>query len=86
MDKSIIISFGEVLRRLRKERGLTQEDLGLKANIQRKHISYLELGEKEVSITTLYKLAYALKLSPGLLVTLTDVELRATKSSRDQDS
>lgn len=85
MDRSIIISFGEVLRRLRKERGYTQEDLGLRANIQRKHISYLELGEKEVSITTLYKLAYALRLSPGRLVTLTDVELKAKQTLPNQD-
>ena len=86
MDKSIIISFGEVLRRLRKERGFTQEDLGLRANVQRKHISYLELGEKEVSITTLYKLAYALRLSPGRLVTLTDAELKVKQARPDQHS
>lgn len=84
MDRSIIVSFGEVLRRLRKERGYTQEDLGLRANIQRKHISYLELGEKEVSITTLYKLAYALRLSPGRLVTLTDIELKTTQAPPSQ--
>jgi transcriptional regulator with XRE-family HTH domain len=86
LEKLIVISFGEVLRRLRRERGLTQEDLGLRANVQRKHISYLELGEKEVSITTLYKLAYALRLSPGRLVTLTDAELKARQVPPDVNS
>lgn len=84
MDKLIITSFGVVLRRLRRERDFTQEDLGFRANIQRKHISYLELGQKEVSITTLYKLADALRLSPGRLVTLIDKEIRSKKLSVDE--
>jgi transcriptional regulator with XRE-family HTH domain len=81
LDRSIISSFGTVLRRLRRERSLTQEGLGLRANVQRKHISHLELGEKEVSLTTMYKLAHALKLSPAKLIALVDRELKSTQAA-----
>lgn len=81
LDRSIIISFGTVLRRLRKERNLTQDDLGRRSNVQGKHISCLELGEKEVSLTTLYKLAYGLTLPPAQLVSLIDRELGLSGAS-----
>ena len=41
------IRFGRTLRKLRRERGWTQEDLGAKArNLQQPHISKLEAGER----------------------------------------
>jgi len=69
------IAFGLVLRRLRIKRGLTQEKLGFEACLQRKHISSLELGEKQPTITSVFKLATALKISPGKFVALVDNEL-----------
>jgi transcriptional regulator with XRE-family HTH domain len=75
LSASIASGFGRVLRKLRKETGLTQEELGLEAGLQRKFISSLELGEKEPSLATVFKLASALKIKPGKLVTLVDSEL-----------
>lgn len=68
-------AFGLVLRRLRKERGLSQEELGFEAGLQRKHISSLELGEKQPTITSVFKLAAALKVKPGKFIGLVDNEL-----------
>jgi len=78
LDKLIAAAFGRVLRRLRKEIGLSQEQLGFEAGLQRKHISCLELGEKQPSITTVFKIAAALKIAPGRLVAFVDVELAET--------
>lgn len=69
---SVKVAFGRVLRQLRQESGLTQEQLGLEADLQRKYISQLELGEKEPSLTTVFKLANALEIKPGKLITLVD--------------
>ena len=74
MSASIATAFGRVLRRLRLEAGLTQEGLGLEADLQRKYISLLELGEKQPTITTVFKLASALKVQPSLIIALTEVE------------
>lgn len=75
MSKSIAGSFGRVLRKLRKEMKLTQEELGLEAGLQRNFISALELGEKEPSLTTVFKIAIALQISPDELVALAHADL-----------
>lgn len=75
MEELVAAAFGRVLRRLRTERGLSQETLGFKASLQRKHISRLELGEMQPSITSVFKIATALQIAPGNLVSLVDLEV-----------
>ena len=54
------IAFGIVLRKLRKERGLSQEALAFEAGIERNYISLLELGRNSASVRMIFKLATAL--------------------------
>ena len=61
-------AFGEVLRELRVQRGLTQEGLALDAETERSHISALERAEKGPSLATILRLARALGISAGELV------------------
>ena len=61
-------AFGQVLRKLRLETGLTQEELGLAAELQRKYISILELGEQQPSLATVFKLAGALGIRASALI------------------
>lgn len=65
-------AFGQVLRLLRQEAGLTQEQLGLEAGIQRNFISLIETGQNQPSITTIFKLASALDVKPSKLVGLAE--------------
>ncbi|MGV8898725.1 MAG: helix-turn-helix domain-containing protein [Burkholderiaceae bacterium] len=84
MELSIQQIFGRVLRQLRRDAGLTQEALGLEANLQRNYISSIELGEKQPSLTSIFKLAAALKIKPGKLMDL--VELERTHLARVAES
>jgi transcriptional regulator with XRE-family HTH domain len=52
--------FGENLVRCRKRAGLSQEDLGARANLHRTAIGLLEKGARTPRIDTLVKLAQAL--------------------------
>jgi transcriptional regulator with XRE-family HTH domain len=61
-------AFGEVLRELRAQRGLTQEALALEAGTERSHISSLERAEKGPTLGTILRLARALDMSAGELV------------------
>lgn len=70
MEANVAGAFGAVLRALRIERKMTQEQLGLEARVQRKHISLLELGENAPSLATTLRLAKALDIEPGALVSL----------------
>lgn len=75
MSKPFKSAFGVVLRRLRLKSGLTQEQLGLEADLQRKYISCLELAEKEPSLSTVFKVAHALQITPSKLISLVEKEL-----------
>jgi transcriptional regulator with XRE-family HTH domain len=56
------------LKKLRADRGMTQEALAEKAGISRTFIARLELGQQDPTLTTLQKLAKALKVTVGELV------------------
>ena len=68
-------AFGIVLRRLRRQRGLTQEALGLEADVQRNFVSLIELGQNQPTITTVFKLAAALGVKPSKMMELVQLEL-----------
>ena len=68
-------AFGRVLRRVRIESGLTQEQLGLEADLRRTYVSTLELGQQQPTITTIFKLARALKIPAAQLVSMTEREV-----------
>lgn len=55
------VAFGNVLRQLRQEAGLTQEALGFEADLRRTYISILELGQQQPTLTTILKLAKPLR-------------------------
>lgn len=55
--------FGKKLRELRKKAGISQEELGFRANIHRTYIGAIERGEQNVSINNIHKLAKALRIS-----------------------
>jgi len=69
------VAFGKVLRKLRLESGLTQEQLGLEADLRRTYISVLELGQQQPSLTTILKLARALSISGADLLRMVEAEL-----------
>lgn len=55
---------------------MSQEALGIEADLQRKSISWFELGEKQPTITTVFRLARALQIRPNELVALVEAELK----------
>lgn len=55
-------AFGELLRRWRRSRGLTQEELGFRAEFSQRHISFLETGRSRPSRRAAAALARSLRL------------------------
>jgi transcriptional regulator with XRE-family HTH domain len=68
MSRDVLVSFAENLRRRRKELGLSQEQLGARANIQMADISRYESGSRDPRITTVARLAEALDISIADLI------------------
>lgn len=73
MTTGFAIEFGFRIRTLRKDRGLSQEDLAHAAGLHRTHISLIERGQRSVRIETIEALALALRIQPGEL--MPDIEL-----------
>jgi len=71
---SISRIFGEVLRRYRSERGITQEELAFQAGVDRTFVYRLEHGVRQPTITTLIGMSRALGVSAMDLVGDTERE------------
>jgi transcriptional regulator with XRE-family HTH domain len=67
-----------VLRTVRLEVGLTQEQLALAADIDRTFVSLIERGERQPTVRVLFKLAAALHVSPVRLIQMTEVQVGLT--------
>lgn len=67
MDDAIQ-QFGENVRRVRHERGWTQEDLSAKTGLAVVQISRIERGKREIRLTTLIRLLDAFGISPEALL------------------
>ena len=76
------LAIGKVLRQLRQEAGLTQEELGFEADLRRTYVSILELGQQQPSLTTILKLAKALNQTGSALVGMIETEQAAAKRKR----
>lgn len=62
LKKSFNIKFGKCLRKLRKEKGLSQEELAFKASLHHTYVGHLETGTYTPSIFVVWKIAKALKV------------------------
>jgi len=58
-------AFGQAVRELREERGTSQETFALRCGIDRSHYGGMERGERNPSLTTIYKIADALEVRPS---------------------
>ena len=71
------VAFGVVLRRLRKEAGLTQEQLAFEAEVERNFVSLIERGVNQPTIRVIFKLAAALGLAPSKLFLSVEREMHS---------
>ncbi|PWE53040.1 transcriptional regulator [Metarhizobium album] len=60
---------GRNFARLRREKGLTQEDIEARSGFSQQYLSGLERGKRNPSIVTLYEIAQALGVSHVELIT-----------------
>jgi transcriptional regulator with XRE-family HTH domain len=59
---------GRTLKRLRKGRSMTQEEMATRAGIGWRHLQKIEAGEVNVTLRTLYRLGSSLRVDLGTLL------------------
>jgi transcriptional regulator with XRE-family HTH domain len=66
-DKVALKKFGNNLRRLRKEKGLTLRELSSSCSIDYSNILKMEQGKINITFTSIIDLASALEIKPAVL-------------------
>jgi len=80
-DKRVATAiFGEVLQELRLQLALTQDQLAERAGTERSHISALERAEKGPALATIFRLADALNMPAGELISLVEQRLKSHRA------
>ncbi|MBS1507018.1 MAG: helix-turn-helix transcriptional regulator [Bacteroidetes bacterium] len=69
-------AFGKVIKELREERGLSQQELADYSELDRSYISDMERGRYNATLHTIYKLAEVLKVAPNKLLERVDSLLK----------
>lgn len=67
-QEQLSILFGQVIRELRNQNGLSQEHLAHRSGLHRNAIGLLERGERTPSIETLFALSKGLGIKPSTLI------------------
>lgn len=79
-DDILLEAFANVLRSLRRELGISQEQLALRANVDRTFVGKLESARHQPSLAVVFKLSQALGKTPEQLIAL----VRANQDSIEQ--
>lgn len=69
------LAAGRVVRRLRKERKLSQEVLSGLAGLARSHLAMIESGDKQANFETVWRIANAFGMPPHMFVQLVEQEV-----------
>jgi transcriptional regulator with XRE-family HTH domain len=81
VESNLKESFGKVLVQLRRERGVSQQELADNCNIERAFISRMERAISQPTITIVFKIADYFEMKPAELIEKLDV-LRRKKGKK----
>lgn len=62
LKQEFALEFGKYVRKVRKEQGLTQEELAFKTSLHSTYIGHIETGTYTPSIFVIWKIAEVLKM------------------------
>lgn len=74
---------GEKIRIIRKQKGMTQEELAEKANLQYQYIGAFERGIRNISIDSLEKIIGALNINYNELFTFDDQSISDKETNKE---
>ena len=78
INQFLLTEFGERIRQLRQEKGISQEALAGETGFHRTYIGMIERGERNISLTNMAVFAKVFKLNLSRLLSL-------EKVSKDHD-
>ncbi|MEK3992768.1 MULTISPECIES: helix-turn-helix domain-containing protein [Robertmurraya] len=80
---NLLLTVGSRIRAIRKQKGLTQEQLAELAGLQDSYIGGVERGERNISMETLEKLLVGLNISPLFLFQYHSIDIEGEGDKKD---
>lgn len=77
---------GRNFARLRRQKGLTQEEVEARSGFSQQYLSGLELGKRNPTVVTLYELAEAISVSHVDLVLPDDIALSNKRGKKGKSA
>lgn len=62
-DISILIKFGQKVKKIRNEQKISQEELAFRAGLHRTYIGMIERAEKNITLVNIEKISKALNIN-----------------------
>ena len=81
-DVDYCIRLGKIISALRKESGLTQEEIASKLDVSSNYISNLELGKSVFPVTLLRNYIHVLGKDPVIFLTLMEPDIVSYHASK----
>jgi DNA-binding XRE family transcriptional regulator len=75
-------AFGDALREIRKEHGVSQEQVALDSGLDRTYVSLVERGVQSPTIRSVFKLATVLGVKPSELIVRTELLMSKSRPTR----
>jgi len=63
LESNILKEFGKNVRKIRRLKGFSQEELAFRANVHRTYIGMIERAEKNITLINIEKIANALEVN-----------------------
>ncbi|WP_141335995.1 helix-turn-helix domain-containing protein [Paenibacillus sp. tmac-D7] len=82
---SIELSFAKILKTLRINNKLSQEELAFRSDLDRTYISMLERGIHQPTISTLFALSKALNIKASEMIKLVEIDCENDYESNQQN-
>ena len=67
-DKQLLLKIGENIRKIRKQKGYSQEEFADIAGFSRSYYTEVETGKRNISILNLIKIIEALNVDPNEII------------------
>jgi transcriptional regulator with XRE-family HTH domain len=78
---SFHLAFGRAIREIRHELDISQEELALRAGIQRSYLGGIERGERNPSLANILKIAGTLQVPPSEILRRAEAEVGRNRRS-----
>lgn len=82
MRADLALAFGQVISRLRNERGWSQEQLAEHSERSRNLIGRFEQGRSQPTLESMWDVAHALGIKPSDLIRLSEEQLARNRRAR----